>query len=328
MCDPNLPVTGATVRMGAFIKYLARCYDIDLVNMMGSGHRVAPDIEQRYHSSQPALPVSRRVKVDFSQSGYFLYSHTLYRHAERLLQSGAYNYLLVDYGLAAIYGKLLANRYGLPLIYSSHNVEYRWYLEQARNDFRRLLLAPYVYWAERAACHAARLVVTASKIDRHIYTRWIPDDRIEVIPQGFDPDVSHPFYAPPAGSPAVALMLGNFRDKNNRQAARQIVHDVLPQVVKSRPDTRFQFIGAEPPDDLSGPHIECLGFVDDLKPYLHRANLLLAPMQFAYGMSTKVVLGLAYGKTVLTTPRSLRCCRVHTGSSLYKTKLRTLDIVE
>ena len=60
------------------------------------------------------------------------------------------------------------------------------------------LLVPYVYWAERAACRAAKLVVAISENDRTEYAKWIARDRIEVIPQGFDPEYTNPFYEPPA----------------------------------------------------------------------------------------------------------------------------------
>ena len=305
LCDPDLQVTGATVRMGAFVSHLGRLYDLTLVNMAGSGHRVEREIEERFRDRDNRLGVTQRVRVEFSQAGYFLFSPTMYRKADRLLRNGSFDYLLVDYGLAAVYGKWLASRYGLPLIYSSHNVEYRMYLNFRKYDLRRGMLAPYVYWAERAACRAAKLVIAISEKDHCEYAKWVPRDRIEVIPQGFDPTLSNPFYDPPASSPAVVLFVGSFRSETNRQAARQIVKEILPVVIQARPDTKFQLVGADPPDDLKVPNVECPGFVDDLSPYMKRANLVIAPMPFAHGMATKIVLALAFGKTVLTTPEGL-----------------------
>jgi hypothetical protein len=101
------------------------------------------------------------------------------------------------------------------------------------------------------------------------------------------------------------LFIGIFRSETNRQAALQIVNQILPQVIPARPDTKFQLIGANPPEDLKGPNVECTGFVDDLAPYLRRANLVIAPMPFAHGMATKIVLALAFGKTVLATPQAV-----------------------
>ena len=302
VCDPDLEVTGATVRMGAFVKHLGRFYDVTLVNMAGSGYRVDPEVEERFRDRTNRLGVSHRVRVRFSQPGYFLFSPTLYRAASRLLQAEAFDYLLVDYGLAAVYGRLLARRFDIPMIYCSHNVEYRMYLDQSKSDFRRGVLAPYVFLAERAACRAATLVVAISESDGNEYLKWIGPERIEVIPQGFDADVCNPFYPPPPSSPPVVLFVGNFRLDHNREAARLIVQKISPEVLGARPDAVFQLVGSEPPRQWNGPHVEYPGFVDDLAPYLRRANLVIAPMPFGTGMSTKIVSAMAFGKTVLTTP--------------------------
>ena len=288
--------------MGAFVSQLARFYDITLVNMAGSGHRVDREIEQQFHDRQNRLGVIERARVEFSRTGYFLFSPTLYRTADKFLRKEPFDYLLADYGLAGAYGVRLASRHRIPLIYSSHNVEYRMYLDLSKHDRRRQILAPYIYYAERAACHAAKLVVTISQNDRRQYSRWISYDRIEVIPQGFDPRTENPYYVSPAEAPPVILFVGNFRSENNRMAARRIVKEVAPAVLQARTDAKFQLVGADPPRDLQGPNVECLGFVDDLAPYLRRANLVIAPMAFAHGMATKIVTSLAFGKTVLATP--------------------------
>ena len=81
LCDPDLKVTGATVRMGAFVRHLGRYYDVTLVNMAGSGHRVAPSIEERARDHDNRLGISRRVRIEFSRGGYFMFSPALYRAA-------------------------------------------------------------------------------------------------------------------------------------------------------------------------------------------------------------------------------------------------------
>jgi glycosyltransferase involved in cell wall biosynthesis len=303
VCDPDLQVTGATVRMGAFVKHLGEFYDVTLVNMNGSGYRVAPEVEERSRDTENRLGVTQRVRVEFSLPGYFLFSPTLYRHVDRLLKTTSFDYLLVDYGLAAIYGALFVIRYGIPMIYSSHNVEYQKYLEQSKTDPRRGVLAPYVYWAERAACRAASLVVAISDSDRSAYAKWVEPEKIEVIPQGFDAGKWNPCYTPPPDSPPVVLFFGNFRLEHNRGAARHIIEEIVPRVTRLRSDVKFQLVGAEPPTDLQAPNVEYPGFVDDLAPYLRRANLVIAPMPFGFGMSTKIVSALAFGKRVLATPQ-------------------------
>lgn len=299
LCDPDLSVTGVTVRMGGFIKNLARFYDITLVHMNGSGHDAPPlagitDVDRA---------VSHRVRVPFSQAGYFLYSRQLYKAAERLLREATYDYIVADYGLAAVYGVQLSRQFNLPLLYFSSNVEYRMYLELGRHDVRRWLLAPYVYWAERAACERAYRVVTVSDRDLAVYAEWTDADKIISIPQGFDPQEMNPHYAAPPDAPPVVLFAGSFKDENNRQAARFISKTLAPAVAKVFPDVVFQLVGSYPPEGLAGPNVECLGFVEEIGPVVQRANVVIAPMPFGHGISTKVVMGLAFGKVVLTTPQ-------------------------
>src|ERR1041385_6998463 len=65
VCDPDLEVTGATVRMGAFVRHLGRFYDVTLVHMAGSGYRVDPEVEERFRDRTNRLGVTRRVRVRF-----------------------------------------------------------------------------------------------------------------------------------------------------------------------------------------------------------------------------------------------------------------------
>jgi len=191
------------------------------------------------------------------------------------------------------------------LIYSSLNVEYRAYRDLARHEPRRALLMPYVYWAEKSACREAKLVIAISENDRRDYQRWIPGDKILVIPQGIDPASCHPHYDPPPSDPPVVLFVGNFRADPNREAAIDVVKNILPDVVRRRPNVMFQFIGDAPLTELAGPNAEFLGFVDDPTPYWRRANLVISPVPVAHGMATKIIMGLGHGKPVLTMPEGI-----------------------
>jgi glycosyltransferase involved in cell wall biosynthesis len=295
------------VRAGAFVRYFARHYDVSLVHFAGAGHEVAPEIEERFRDHDNRIGLRDRIRIDFSRLGYFVFSPALYRAACGLLDREPFDYIFADYGLSAVYGRRLARRYRTPLIYNSCNVEYHAYRDLARHEPRRAVLLPYVYWAEKGACREAKLVITISEADRQAYERWISADKIRVIPQGFDPESCHPFYASPPREPAVVLFVGNYRADPNREAAIDVVRNILPEVVSQRPDVVFQFIGDAPPAllELAGPNAEFLGFVDDPTRQWQRANLVISPVPVAHGMATKIIMGLGYGKPVLTTPEGI-----------------------
>jgi hypothetical protein len=311
MNDPDLEANGSTVRAGAFVRYLAQHYDVSLVHLGGAGHEVDPEIEQRFRDDENRLGVRERIRIDFTKLGYFVFSPALYRAARTLLERERFDYLLADYGLSAVYGSRLARRFRIPLIYSSYNVEYRAYRDLARYDTRRAILMPYVYWAEKSACREAKLVIAISENDRRVYERWIPGEKIRVIPQGFAPESCHPHYDPPRSEPPVVLFVGNYRADPNREAAIDVVEKILPDVVRERPDVIFQFVGDAPEFDLSGPNVDFRGFVDDPTPLWQRANLVISPVPVAHGMATKIIMGLGYGKPVLTTPEGIGAIPQH-----------------
>jgi len=305
MNDPDLESNGSTVRAGAFVKYLAQRYDVSLVHMGGAGHEVAPEIENRFRDHENRVGLRERRRVDFTQLGYFVFSPALYRAAAALLAKERFDYLFADYGLSAVYGHRLARRFRIPLIYNSCNVEYRAYRDLARYDLRRAALLPYVYYAEKRACRHAQLVISISENDRRVYERWISREKIRVIPQGFDPESCHPHYEPPPNDPPVVLFVGNYRADPNREAAIDVVQNILPEVVRERPDVVFQFVGDASEFELRGPNVDFRGFVDDLTPHWRRANLVISPVPVAHGMATKIIMGLAYGKPLLTTPEGI-----------------------
>ncbi len=138
---------------------------------MGPGSRPSAKLSAHYANS--VTGVASKTCIPYSQRGYFLFSPDLYRAAAERLKRERYDYIICDYGLAAVYGLLLSRRFRTPFIYSSHNIEYRANLGKAREDPRRWPLALYMYVAEKMAVKQARCVVAITPADADAYARWI-----------------------------------------------------------------------------------------------------------------------------------------------------------
>ncbi len=152
--DPHVPLTGTGIRVGAFVNQLALRHHVDLVYLDGSGQ--PPSAKLSAHYANSVTGVASKTRIPYSQRGYFLFSPDLYRAAAERLARERYDYIICDYGLAAVYGLLLSRRFRTPFIYSSHNIEYRANLGKAREDPRRWPLALYMYAAEKMAVKRAR----------------------------------------------------------------------------------------------------------------------------------------------------------------------------
>lgn len=302
--DPHVPLTGGGTRGLALVGQLAEHLDVDLVYMEGSGYAPDPDLAGRFADRLPH--VRAKVRVPFSTTGYFVFSQTLYAEAAHFLRTHTYDYILCDYGLSAAYGLLLSRRFGVPLIYSSHNLEYRIYLDKARRDKRRLLLLPYVYLVERLAVQRASILVAITKKDAEIYARWRGTSDILVIPQGVDTAVFHPFYDPPRNDPKEILFVGNYNNQFNREVVAVVKERIVDRVCARYPSVRFRFVGANPPRDLAHPNFVFTGFVDDYPAQLKAADVMISPLLQGQGAPTKIIEALACGKPIIATPVGAR----------------------
>ncbi|MDJ0615331.1 MAG: glycosyltransferase family 4 protein [Calothrix sp. MO_192.B10] len=302
--DPHIPLTGTGTRGIEFVNNLSQKFNLDLVYIDGSGQPPISHISEKFSSNLQY--VRTKIGIEFSQFNYFVFSRHLYREAHRLIKNNNYSFIICDYGLSAIYGNLLSQKFNLPFVYCSHNIEYLMYLDKVNKDKRRLLLMPYVYWVEKIGVKNSKILVSITKNDAEYYRRWTDKNKIIVIPQGFDSSIFNPFYKPIKNDPKIILFCGNYGIQSNRDVVSIVMDKILEKVLSVYPNTIFRFIGANPPQDVKHPNVEFTGFVDDYPSYLKQADVVISPMQQGRGFPTKIIESLACGKPTIATPIGAR----------------------
>lgn len=309
MYDPHVPYTGAGARGGEFVNFLAKHYEVDVVYMTGSGHSGNPELEEKFKNRLQG--VRKKIAIPFSQKGYFIFSKALYQQAMELLKENSYDLIFCDYGLGGQYGVKLSKKFGIPFVYSSHNVEFRQYLGKAKKDFRRWPLVPYVYFKEKKAVKQCALLVAISEEDAKFFSRWKDPEKIVVVPQGFNDAVHHPFYPPVKNPSPVVLFFGNYAISTNREAVEVVRTHIVDRVCKDIPNVVFRFVGANPPVHLSHPNFQFVGFVDSIVDEIRKADVVISPILKGWGMPTKVIEALACGKPVIATEVGARAVPRH-----------------
>jgi glycosyltransferase involved in cell wall biosynthesis len=123
-----------------------------------------------------------------------------------------------------------------------------------------------------------------------------------VVPNAVDVDQFRPTEA--ALEAGAIVFTGMMSYPPNQDAVRYFVREILPLVVRHRPEVVFTVVGKEVPEDLaalSGPHVRFTGMVPDTRPYLSRAAVVVAPLRAGSGTRLKILEALAMGKGVVST---------------------------
>ncbi len=80
-------------------------------------------------------------------------------------------------------------------------------------------------------------------------------------------------------------------------------------------------VGKSPPADIlhwpeEDRNIEVTGFVDDVRPHLHRASVVIVPLRSGGGMRLKILEAMAAGKTVVSTPMGAEGISARNGEEI------------
>lgn len=90
----------------------------------------------------------------------------------------------------------------------------------------------------------------------------------------------------------------------NVDAVTWFANHVFPQILQNHPNVKFYIVGSKPTKDvisLANENVIVTGFVDDVRPYLNFAKLVVAPLRIARGIQNKVLEAMAMKKYVVAT---------------------------
>ncbi len=95
----------------------------------------------------------------------------------------------------------------------------------------------------------------------------------------------------------------------NIDAACWFVEDIYPLLKSKIDNINFYIVGSSPVEKIKElgkyNNITVTGTVDDIRPYIYHADVIVAPMRIARGVQNKVLEGMSMAKTVITTSKGL-----------------------
>ncbi len=196
----------------------------------------------------------------------------------------------------------------IPFILDEHNVEFlRHERIYKKRKFHRFILKTF----EKFSCLFASKIFCVSEIDRDLLSSEfrINKNKINVIPNGAD---TKKFY--PSGKNnheiikklkledvPVILFFGKLDYKPNYEAIEIIRNEILPLVLKKKPNAKFLIVGDSPPLEFKHENIIFTGLVNRIEDYINASDFVICPLLSGGGTRIKILETLACGKPVIST---------------------------
>ena len=162
---------------------------------------------------------------------------------------------------------------------------------------------------ERAVAAQANHSFFVTENETELFRRSAPEcrERVEAMSNGVDADFfspEHPMPSPYAAGELPLVFTGAMDYWPNIDAVSWFSAEVLPQLRQRWPALRFYIVGRSPApavQALAGEHIVVTGTVDDVRPYLRHAAVVVAPLRLARGIQNKVLEAMAMGRAVVAS---------------------------
>ncbi|HEY1907555.1 MAG TPA: glycosyltransferase family 4 protein, partial [Myxococcaceae bacterium] len=196
-----------------------------------------------------------------------------------------------------------------PLLIDAHEIAYDMVRQFGRTGGVGRKVYSALNWRklrseERTAFRSASGVYVCSLADRDRVLAEVPGTRTAVVPNAADVEFYRPAAPGAAGDGRTVLFFGLLSTLPNIDGVLWFTREVWPRIAAAHPAARLKILGKGAPpavQALSGPGIEVVGFVEDLRPELAAAAVLVVPLRLGGGTRLKIVEGMAMGKAIVST---------------------------
>jgi len=237
------------------------------------------------------------------------WSEPLEKRYRQLLADGQFDLVHYNHFDAAAFA--LTDPPEARMVLDSHNLV--WHIvqrmaESASNPLMGALIrsqAKKMAALEGALSRAMDLVITCSGLDRDGFAKLHPNGHYAVVDNGVDTDYFAPL-AEPAERPGQLAFTGAMGYFPNEDGMLYFHREIAPLLNAGQVNYSLSVVGSKPSAAVlamdNGGNCRVTGFVDDVRPYMAEAEIMIVPLRIAGGTRLKILEAFAMGKAVIATP--------------------------
>ena len=258
----------------------------------------------------------------------------LVNHLKRIFKNGhgdpSYDVVHVEHLRGSEYGTFLKSNFpSLPVVWDSVDCIshlFRQAAGQSSSLFGRFVTR---FELDRTQKAEARLlkkfdhVLVTSSVDRKALMDTLRNGRvpspITVLSNGVDQDHFRPGLDDQK-EPDTLIFSGKMSYHANISMAKYLVKDIMPLIWQRRPGVQLWVVGKDPSVEIKrmeeNPLIHITGTVEDIRPFLWRSTVAVAPLVYGAGVQNKILEAMAVGLPVVTTSKALLSLNVTPGKEV------------
>lgn len=314
---PHLGTHGGAGRVFQLLKRVAAKHRVTLVSFIEdeSDRRFVHQLESFCHRIELVLrrefkPVSFYPYEPFEEFNTEAFRSTL----QKVILEEDFDLVHFEWPQMALYADLFP---AIPKLMTEIEVNYAAHLSLVRIESSFLRKARKYYnalqtlYRELEMCRAVDSVICVTDNDQAYLEDYIPSEKLTVINTGVDP---HYFeFTEEEVEEHSIVFVGAFRHSPNVDAMKFFCNTIFPIIQKAHPNCRLYIVGSGPTPEIKRlgqrPGIFVTGFVEDIRDYYQRAQVVVVPLRTGVGIRGKVLEGWSMGKAMVAT--SLACQGIH-----------------
>ncbi len=317
---PHSKVIGGPIIIYNRLKHLSKNHLVSLAAFSKEGdEEYIPSVKGYCHDLKLIpLPPKRspfKTAADFLFSPvphYFLRVHDspeMSRAIAEMIEKDRYDFVISEY---SVMGQFIHRNSLLPPVRRIISVHECYYLARlkdfrfykwGRKKLRELINLKGLKKYEFDMYAQADKVLTLTPQGKDELLAIRPDLDIDIVPHGVDVD-HFAFSDPDEGDPSI-VFVGNYLHYPNVDAVLFFYQEMWPEVKRACPGLKFVVVGQAPPREIQNmalnESITVTGRVDDVTPYIRKAQLFICPVRLGGGFRGKILEAMAVGRPIVST---------------------------
>jgi sugar transferase (PEP-CTERM/EpsH1 system associated) len=319
---PYPPDQGGRIRMYNILKRLAQKHEVHLVAVARG--KVPPDIWtvlQKIFASVSLFdfsPSKTYLAIRLLQSLILLKPYILYKNTppglkiflESKIREFSPDILLVDfhYLLESIPAK------SIPKVVVLHNLDHILYSRFAAESglsakkLHGIMQTPLCVRLEKKLPKLFDHCITMSQHEDQILRTMSGSVNTTIIPNGVDTDFFAPTDKPAnffSGYQADLVFFGTMDYYPNIDGVIFLMEKIMPIIWSKNPQVTLNIVGRNPGNKIRSyahdSRIRIIGGVDDIRPYVYGAKVVVVPLRMGGGTRLKALEAAAMGKAIVGT---------------------------